>query len=76
MRLNKRVEALEAVQPDTDRGHPFLWAEGQPLEDALADAALTLDDKPLFAIRLVGVHPGETEPRPDPVYEREKVLLR
>ncbi|MCK9543967.1 MAG: hypothetical protein M0R03_18260 [Novosphingobium sp.] len=49
--------------------------QGRPLTAALADAGLTLDDKPLFAIRLVGVRPGEKEPRIDPAYERDRHLV-
>jgi len=55
---------------------PFLWAQGQSLAAALAWQGLTLDDKPLFAIRLLGVKPGGNgEPEADPVFEREQKLL-
>ncbi|MCK9541577.1 MAG: hypothetical protein M0R03_06045 [Novosphingobium sp.] len=73
--LNTRVTALESMTPTEDQGRPFLWTQGRPLADALADAGLTLDDKPLFAIRLEGVRPGDEEPRVDPIYERDKHLV-
>jgi len=75
MRLSRRLEALEAMETPFDYGRPFLWFEGQPLAKALADAGLSLDDKPLQAIRLCGVRPGETKPRHDPVFEQDRVLL-
>ncbi len=75
MRLKQRVAALETMAPTADQGRPFLWVQGRPLTAALADAGLTLDDKPLFAIRLVGVRPGEKEPRIDPAYERDRHLV-
>ena len=58
-----------------DRGRPFLWFEGRTLGEALAFARLTLDDGPLFPIRIVGVHPGEAGRRHDPVFDRERHLL-
>lgn len=70
-----RIKRLESMVPPKDWGRPFLWGPGIPLADALDAAGLTLDDKPLLAIRLVGVHPGEKEPRPDPVHERDTHLL-
>lgn len=70
MRLKRRVDAMEAKQPDIERGQPFLWGHGQPLAEALADAGLTLEDKPLFAIRLEP--PGDV---PDPMYEQDRMLL-
>jgi hypothetical protein len=73
--LTARIKRLESMVPPKDWGRPFLWGPGVPLAGALNDAGLTLDDKPLLAIRLVGVHPGETEPRPDPVHERDMHLL-
>jgi len=74
MRLRSRVEAMEARQPNTALGKPFLWGEGQPLAEALADAGLTLEDKPLLAIRLVAPAPGGGVAY-DPIYERDAVLL-
>ena len=78
MRLNKRVEALEAREAVGDTGRPVFWFQGQPLFEALADAGLTLEDKPLMAIRIEGVRRGEDgkpEDVPDPIYERDKALL-
>ena len=43
------------LQPDENRGMPFLWPAGQSLAEALAFAKLTLDEKPLLAIQLVGL---------------------
>ena len=72
--LIPRVERLEAQAPDTVWGKPFLWFSSQPLAQALEAAGLTLEDKPLFAIRIVGVPPGG-EPAECPLYERDKHLL-
>ena len=78
MRLTKRIEALEAREASADTGKPFFWFPGQPLDEALTVAGLTLDDKPLMAIRLHAVRRGEDgkpEDTPDPLYERDKALL-
>ena len=73
--LNKRIAALEATLPKIETGRAFLWVQGQSLNHALAFAGLTLGDKPLTAIRLNGVVPGEIGPRIDPLYERDKHLV-
>lgn len=73
--MTKRVERLEAQSPDAARGRPFLWFQGQSLEAALSAQRLSLEDRPLFAIHVKGVHPGEAEPRADPLYERDRHLL-
>lgn len=53
MRLSLRLDRLEAKQPAEDAGRVFLWPMGQTLADALSAAGLTLEDKPLMAIRLL-----------------------
>lgn len=68
--LDRRLSALEGQQPGVSLGRPFLWPAGHSLADALALAGLSLDDKPLFAIRLVGLN----QP-PCPLYERDAHLL-
>jgi hypothetical protein len=73
--LKRRVGDLEAMQPGEDMGRPFLWCWGRPLADALADAKLTLDDGPFFAIRLVPVSPIGGHLGEDPLYERDKHFL-
>ena len=73
--LKSRIESLEVRAGGNEPGRPFFWYRGQSLAAALSNAGLTLGDKPLMAIRLTGVIPGETEPRPDPLYERDRHLL-
>lgn len=73
--LDRRVERLEAFHRGSEMGRPFLWGQGQSLADALAGQRLTLDDGPLYPIRLIGVKPGAAEPEPDPDYERDRHLL-
>ena len=73
--LNNRVGRLEASVPDMERGRPFLWGTGQSLADALATAKLTLNDKPLFAIYLRGVKPGQLDAPECPLYLRDRHLL-
>lgn len=73
--LSRRLSQLEARVPDESRGRPFLWGWGRPLADALADAKLTLADKPLFAIRLIPISPVNGHPGEDPLFERDKHLL-
>ena len=75
LNMSRRLDSLEAMQPDGARGRPFLWGTGQSLADALADAKLTLDDKPLFPIRLIGVEPGGEEQPECPLYLRDRHLL-
>jgi hypothetical protein len=50
----RRLAVLEAADPMPGRGRPFLWPAGQSLDEALADAGLSLADKPLFATELDG----------------------
>ena len=73
--LSKRVERLEAERPIGPVGRLFLWSQGQSLANALEWQKLTLEDRPLIPIRVRGVLPGETEPRPDPLFERDRGLL-
>ena len=73
--LEQRVQRLESHAPDATFGKPFLWGTGQSLANALADASLTLDDKPLFAIRLIGVKPGFVDQPECPHYLRDRHLL-
>ena len=76
--LKSRIAALEARDGVTDMGRPFVWYQGQHLADALAKAGLTLDDKPLLAVRVVGIRKGADGKRervPDPIYERERHLV-
>ena len=75
LNLSRRLDSLEAMQPDVTRGRPFLWGTGQSLADALAHAKLSLADKPLFAIRLIGVEPGGGEQPECPHYLRDRHLL-
>lgn len=75
LNMSRRLDSLEAMQPDDARGRPFLWGTGQSLADALADAKLTLDDKPLFAIFLRGVKPGQLDAPECPHYLRDRDLL-
>ena len=56
--LRRRLEKLEAMQPDASQGMPFLWIQEQTLDEALAFAKLSLDDGPVMAIRLVGFGSG------------------
>lgn len=53
--LSRRLRVLEAMEPESDCGMPFLWPMGQTLDDALGFAGLTLD-KPVLAIRLLGAN--------------------
>lgn len=69
MRLKHRVGQLEAQQaPRSYEGKPFLWFAGQSLEQALSATGLTLADKPLFAIRIIG-------PNGCPLHDRDMALL-
>ena len=49
--LKRRLEKLEAMQPDPEFGRAFFWPHGKSLDHALAVVGLTLADKPLLAIR-------------------------
>jgi hypothetical protein len=73
--MRKQIERLEARVPVADWGRPFLLGARHPVSRRARRCRLTLEDKPLLAIRLVGVHPGEKEPRPDPMHERDRHLL-
>jgi hypothetical protein len=73
--LEQRVQRLETQFPGAVLRRPFLWASGQSLAEALGDAKLTLDDKPLFAIRLIGVEPGRLDEPECPLYLRDRHLL-
>jgi hypothetical protein len=54
----KRITALELVQPDTERGRPYLYFRGRETqEEALAFAGLTDHEGPTFAIQIIGVRP-------------------
>lgn len=52
--LHRRLGRLEAMQPENDHGMPFLWFKTQALDEALVAAKLSLDDGPVFPIRLLG----------------------
>ena len=69
-KLERRLRVLEAADPTPGGGRPLLWPAGQSLADALSFAGLTLNDKPLFAIGLVGL--GQP---PCPLHERDRWLL-
>ena len=75
MNREQRVQRLESRAHDAVIGKPFLWGTGQSLADALADANLTLADKPLFAIYLRGVKPGGGEQPECSHYLRDRHLL-
>ena len=75
LNMSRRLDSLEAMQPDASRGRVFLWFTGQTLADALAHHKLTLDDKPLFPIRIIGVWPGVADQPECPHYLRDRHLL-
>ena len=75
LNMSRRLDSLEAMQPDATLGKPVLWGTGQSLADALATANLTLADKPLFAIYLRWVKPGGGEQPECPHYLRDRHLL-
>ena len=66
--LSRRLNQLEAMQPDDDR-RAVLWFAGQSLADALSASGLTLDDD-VLAIRILG-HGAP----PCPLHERDLRLL-
>lgn len=70
----RRVRALEGNAPLDSHNGAFLWFKGVPLNDALAKADLSLDDKPLLAIQIVGVQPDGTR-NVCPLHERDGHLV-
>ena len=55
----RRLKALEGVEPVEDHGRPFLFFEGrQTYDEALAFAGLTDHPGPMFPIRVIGIVPG------------------
>ena len=62
------------MEPDRTMGRPFLCGAGQSLADALADAGLTLADKPLLAIELMPLMPAG-QVATCPLHERDRWML-
>ena len=75
LNMSRRLDSLEAMQPDDARGRPFLWGSGQSLAEALTAANLMLTDKPLFAIYLRGVKPCGGEQPECAHYLRDRHLM-
>jgi hypothetical protein len=53
----------------------FMWHRGKSLDEALAEAGLTLADKPLRPIRFIPVRPDRTREPDCPLYLRDRHLL-